>query len=294
MSRAAKVVAAVAVDELTERQARAEHKRLAEEIAHHDKLYHEQDSPEISDADYDKLRQRLKAIEARFPAARRHVQPDPAGGADADHGLRQGQACAADAVARQRLFRGGSAGLLRPPAPCAGARDRPQAGRRDRAGLRAQDRRALDQPALRGRRLHRRRHARRRHDRRGRHRQSAHGEGHPAQAEGQVAQGDRRARRDLHGAQGVPGDEQAPGSGWREGLRQSAQRRRGLAAPARSGDHREPAAALLRLCLGRGRAALMEDPQRVPQAPEGLGLQGQSAVQALPHARARCATSIAR
>ena len=66
MSRAAKVVASVAVDELTERQARAEHKRLGEEIAHHDKLYHEQDSPEISDADYDKLRQRLKSIEERF------------------------------------------------------------------------------------------------------------------------------------------------------------------------------------------------------------------------------------
>jgi DNA ligase (NAD+) len=67
MSRAAKFKAALSVDEMTERQARAEHKRLGEEIKHHDKLYHEQDSPEISDADYDKLRQRLKAIEARFP-----------------------------------------------------------------------------------------------------------------------------------------------------------------------------------------------------------------------------------
>ena len=73
MSKAAKVVAALKVDDLTERQARAEHKRLAEEIGHHDRLYHEKDAPEISDADYDKLRQRLKAIEARFP---RLVDPD--------------------------------------------------------------------------------------------------------------------------------------------------------------------------------------------------------------------------
>src|SRR5215475_508263 len=67
MSKAAKVVASLKVEDLTERQARAEHKRLAEEIAHHDKLYHEQDAPEISDADYDRLRQRLKEIEERLP-----------------------------------------------------------------------------------------------------------------------------------------------------------------------------------------------------------------------------------
>ena len=67
MSKAAKVVAAIAPDDLTERQGRAEQKRLADEIAHHDKLYHEKDDPEISDAEYDKLRLRLKAIEAKFP-----------------------------------------------------------------------------------------------------------------------------------------------------------------------------------------------------------------------------------
>ncbi len=67
MSKAAKVVAALKVEDLTERQARGEHKRLADEIGHHDKLYHEKDAPEISDAEYDKLRTRLKAIEAKFP-----------------------------------------------------------------------------------------------------------------------------------------------------------------------------------------------------------------------------------
>ena len=74
----------VSVDEMTERQGRAEHKRLAEEIAHHDKLYHDRIVPEISDADYDELRQRLKAIEARFPQLVDPVQPDAAGGAAPD------------------------------------------------------------------------------------------------------------------------------------------------------------------------------------------------------------------
>src|SRR5581483_12346116 len=52
---------------LSEAEARAELARLAAEIAHHDRLYYTQDSPEISDAEYDALRRRNAAIEARFP-----------------------------------------------------------------------------------------------------------------------------------------------------------------------------------------------------------------------------------
>jgi DNA ligase (NAD+) len=64
---ASKRKAVVPVDDLTEKQAKAEHARLAEEIAGHDRRYYQEDAPTVTDAEYDELRRRYAAVEARFP-----------------------------------------------------------------------------------------------------------------------------------------------------------------------------------------------------------------------------------
>jgi DNA ligase (NAD+) len=67
---AAKDTTKLAVDDLTEKQAKAEHARLEAEIAGHDRRYYQDDAPSVSDAAYDALRRRYGAIEDRFPQLR--------------------------------------------------------------------------------------------------------------------------------------------------------------------------------------------------------------------------------
>jgi DNA ligase (NAD+) len=58
---------------LTEAEAANRLMRLAKEIARHDKLYHGQDTPEITDAEYDALVRENRELEVRFPQL---VRPD--------------------------------------------------------------------------------------------------------------------------------------------------------------------------------------------------------------------------
>lgn len=71
----------ISVESLDEEQAAAELAFLAAEIARHDLLYHGGDAPEISDAEYDSLKRRNDAIEARFPRLVRADSPSKRVGA---------------------------------------------------------------------------------------------------------------------------------------------------------------------------------------------------------------------
>ena len=72
---------------LTEADAAERLKWLSAEIARHDKLYHDQDAPEISDAQYDALVRENRELEARFPQLVRTDSPSKRLGAAPTSGL---------------------------------------------------------------------------------------------------------------------------------------------------------------------------------------------------------------
>lgn len=69
------------VETLTEAEARAELARLADRLSEANRAYHTLDAPEISDAEYDALKRRNAAVEARFPGLKRADSPSEQVGA---------------------------------------------------------------------------------------------------------------------------------------------------------------------------------------------------------------------
>ena len=76
-----------AVEELTEAQAKQELARLAEILLAANSAYHGADAPEMPDADYDRLKRRNAAIEARFPDLKRSDSPSEQVGAAPSDGF---------------------------------------------------------------------------------------------------------------------------------------------------------------------------------------------------------------
>ena len=78
---------AVPVEQLTAEKSEAELARLTTEIARHDVLYYQEAAPEVSDSEYDALRRRNDAIEARFPHLVRTDSPSQRVGAAPSEGF---------------------------------------------------------------------------------------------------------------------------------------------------------------------------------------------------------------
>nr|WP_327194232.1 NAD-dependent DNA ligase LigA [Novosphingobium album (ex Hu et al. 2023)] len=68
------------IEPISEADAANELMRLAKAIAHHNRLYHAEDAPEISDAEYDALMRRNAELEAAFPHLIRPDSPSQAVG----------------------------------------------------------------------------------------------------------------------------------------------------------------------------------------------------------------------
>ncbi len=79
--------AAVAANDLSEAQAKDELASLASVLSAANLAYHTQDAPDFSDADYDALKRRNLAIEARFPNLKRDDSPSEQVGAPVAEGF---------------------------------------------------------------------------------------------------------------------------------------------------------------------------------------------------------------
>lgn len=75
------------VAEMTEAQATSELAELATALEAANRAYHQDDAPNLSDADYDRLKRRNAEIEARFPHLKRADSPSDQVGAPASEGF---------------------------------------------------------------------------------------------------------------------------------------------------------------------------------------------------------------
>ena len=192
---AAREAAQRPVEELTLAEAKSANADLISAISKHDRLYYQEAQPEISDAEYDKLRLQQAALEQRFPSlitlespSLRVGAPPAAKFAKVRHAVRMLSLGNVFTDEEARDFVGRVRRFLK-----LGESHAARCHRGD------ENRRPFGVVALRARRAGGCRHARRRQRGRGRHRQCAHHRGHSGAAEGPArARCLRGARRGLY------------------------------------------------------------------------------------------------